>query len=276
MEILHALQATSALLRKRIIPRLIPKGTIFTLSLHIVCFSPRMHVRPLRPKSAFTLVELLTVMAIILILAVALLPAVTGITTAGRLTTTAANIASILEQARTYAMGNNTYVYLGLQEVDEVTPTAHDGVGRVVIAVVASRDGSRPYTTGPLTASDLGAISKLQPFDNAHLVSASSLMNGTGMTSRPAASVDLSSTTATTTFQWPLTGTAQNNFTKVIEFDPQGMARVQTGTGYNPTAQAYIEISLVGSNGDVAAAKSSNQAAVQVDGITGSVRVYRP
>jgi prepilin-type N-terminal cleavage/methylation domain-containing protein len=224
----------------------------------------------------FSLVELLVVMAIMSVLAYATTPFFNSLLSAGRLSQSASDISSILAQARAYAMAKNTYVYVGMQEVDGMQPSASNGVGKIAVAVVASLDGTRPYTTGPLVASDLAAISKPQIFGDTHLTKSSTLINGAGMTSRPTASVDLGSTSATTTFQWPLSGTPQNSFLKVIEFDPQGSARVQTGAAFNPSVEAYIEIPLVSAHGNAAAANISNQAAVQVDGVTGAVAVYRP
>jgi prepilin-type N-terminal cleavage/methylation domain-containing protein len=224
----------------------------------------------------FSLVELLVVMGIMSILAVAAGPLFNSMMSAGKLSQSASDLSSILAQARAYAMAKNTYVYVGIQEVDGVQPSAANGVGQIAVAVVASLDGTRPYTTGPLTAADLTAISKPTFFKNAHLTKSSTLVNGSGMTSRPPASIDLGSTTASTSFQWPLSGTAQCSFLKVIEFDPQGLARVQTGTAFNPSVQAYIEIPLVSAHGNIAAANTGNQAAVQVDGVTGAVAIYRP
>jgi len=201
---------------------------------------------------------------------------ISSITSAGRLTQSASDISSVLQQARAFAMAKNTYVYVGMQEVDGSKPTSANGIGRVAVAVVASLDGTRPYTSGPLTASDLVAISKPQFFNSSHIAAAPTLTNGANMTSRPTCSVDLSSATASTSFQWPLTGTAQCTFTKVIEFDPQGVARVQTGSAYSPAVQSYIELPLVSAHGDVVAANISDQAAVQVDGVTGAVSIYRP
>jgi len=224
----------------------------------------------------FSLVEVLVVMTIMSILAVAMPIAIGAFTSAGKLTQSASDISSVLAQARAYAMAKNTYVYVGMQEVDGTRPSVANGVGRVAVAVVASLDGTRPYTSGPLATTDIAEISKPQFFNSTHITTATSLVNGVNMTSRPTCAVDLSSATASTTFQWPLTGTAQYSFVKVIEFDPQGVARVQTGTAYSPSVQSYIEIPLVAAHGDIAAANIGNQAAVQVDGVTGAVAVYRP
>jgi prepilin-type N-terminal cleavage/methylation domain-containing protein len=227
-------------------------------------------------SAGFSLVEIISVMAIMSILAVAMPSVIGSFTSAGRLSQSASDISSVLEHARAYAMAKNTYVYVGIQEVDAMHPTSTNGVGKVAVVTVASLDGTRPYTTGALNTANIASITKPQFFTNTHIASSATLVNGANMTSRPAASIDLSSATATTSFQYPLTGPAQFSFSKVVEFDPQGVARVQTGSGFNPSVQAYIELPLVPAQGNLATANISNQAAVQVDGITGAVSVYRP
>ena len=232
--------------------------------------SPRVGTR------GFSLVEIMSVMAIMSLIAVAMPSVIGAFTSAGKLTQSASDISSVLTHARAYAMAKNTYVYVGIQEVDAVHATSANGVGKVAVVTAASLDGTRPYTTGALNTSNIAVVMKPQFFTNTHITTAASLTNGSNMTTRPAASIDLSSTSATTTFQFPLTGTAQFSFTKVVEFDPQGVARVQTGASFNPSVQAYIELPLVPAHGNAAVANISNQAAVQVDGITGAVSLYRP
>src|SRR6266446_7876636 len=64
----------------------------------------------------FTLIELLVVMAIILILMVLVAPAFTSLKSAGDVTSAAYTVKGVLDQARTYAMANNTYTWVGFFE----------------------------------------------------------------------------------------------------------------------------------------------------------------
>ena len=66
----------------------------------------------------FSLIELLVVMAIIGILAAVTIPAMNSIKGASNVTKAAYDIAGALEQARAYAMAKNTYVFVGIAEVD--------------------------------------------------------------------------------------------------------------------------------------------------------------
>jgi hypothetical protein len=178
-------------------------------------------------------------------------------------------------------MSNNTYVYVGLKEESATAASATDGVGRVVVAVIASSSGIRPDFSlwgTPALSATMVSVTKPQVFSGVHLARATQLVNGAQMTGRPVASVDLSSAIATTSFQWPVAGTL-NNFTTVIEFDPHGVARLQTQGSYDTSIFNFLEVPLLPAYGDQVASTATqmaNQAAIQVDGVTGQVRIYRP
>ena len=72
-------------------------------------------------RRAFTLLEMLVVMGIIAILMVLVAPAFTNLKSAGDVTNAVYGIQGLLDNARTYAKANNTYVFVGFAEVD-VTP----------------------------------------------------------------------------------------------------------------------------------------------------------
>src|ERR1700730_15470822 len=103
----------------------------------------------LRGEGGFTFVELLVVTAIIGVLMALVTPAVKGVKSAGDVTSAAYTIKGVLEQARTFATANNTYVWVGFYEEDgsvpSTTPTATPGTGRLVMSVVASTDGTSLY-----------------------------------------------------------------------------------------------------------------------------------
>src|SRR5467141_201967 len=99
---------------------------------------------PFRRFAASTLLELLIVVGIIALLLVLIAPAFTYIKGGTDVTSAANTIKSVLDTARTYAKANNTYTWVGFYEEDvsqssTCPPTA--GTGRVVMSVVASKDG---------------------------------------------------------------------------------------------------------------------------------------
>jgi prepilin-type N-terminal cleavage/methylation domain-containing protein len=251
-------------------------------------------------QSGFTLMELMLVIAIMTLVAAFIAPAFTTMKSAGDVSSTVYNIGGLLEQARSYAMANNTYVWVGFKEVDSsqdssASPQA-TGTGRVAIAILASRDGTRGYdaTNNSLSnpawtnynnGAKLVAIGKLQRLENIHLATT---LNGFG--NQPPTSGNMArpyiqsnnyvignAPTSVTPFDWPL-GSALNagqySFQKVINFDPQGIARIQYSTNTDFVG-AYIEIGLQQTHGR-AISSSPNVAALQLDCMTGTLRKYRP
>jgi len=202
------------------------------------------------------------------------------------LATTAYDIQGILDGARAYAMTNNTYVYVGIQEFDasrssSVVPQV-SGTGRVAIAVLASKDGTRGYSlANPGPPSNLVAISSLQHFENTHLLNlwiANS--SPAGPMSRPnpipgGYVIGTAAAQSSTTLNWPMGSNApQYQFQQVIYFDPAGAAGLQTASS-GSAIPSYIEVGLEPAHG-TSIVTSSNFAAIQVDGETGSTHIFRP
>jgi prepilin-type N-terminal cleavage/methylation domain-containing protein len=231
-------------------------------------------------SSGFTLVELLAVIAIMTVLAAATSISIAGMASAGALDNQSAVLSDTFAQARSYAMANDTYVYVGLEELNAAQPTS-SGVGRLVVAVVAATGGTRPYgnTPGALPDDAVVPVARLQVFDNLHITSDATLTSG-AITARPPATttgfIDLSQATSSVSFQWPLSGTPLYLFTKVVEFNPQGVARFQSQTTLDDSVPSYIELPLLPTHGTVLPAVPSNEVAIQVDGMTGVARTYRP
>ena len=250
-----------------------------------------------RPRSAFTLLELLIVLAIGIIVASLTVRAFSGIL-AGGFTQVVSDMSETLEQARAYAMSNNTYVYVGFDEVDAsstATPPPA-GNGLVVVAIVASKDGTDGFngttTWSPNDSTgkfNLVAISKLMKFPNVHLPKGSTLPT-TGNMVRPTPSdpandyLDLTAnpTSANSGFGWPLAAAgagATYNFSNLIRFGPQGDATILALPSAPTKAPVvdYMEIGLEPTHGNNVPAKlPANVAAIQIDGSTGLVKSYRP
>ena len=107
----------------------------------------------LQRSNAFTLLELLIVIGIIGLLLVLIAPGFTSIKSGSDFSSAVNGIRDVLENARTYAKANRTYVFVGLAEADSsvgsgVTPqvtTVATPYGGVAVAVVASKDGTRHF-----------------------------------------------------------------------------------------------------------------------------------
>jgi prepilin-type N-terminal cleavage/methylation domain-containing protein len=244
----------------------------------------------LRERSrAFTLLEMLVVMGIIAILMALVVPAFTNLKSASDVTSAANTIKGVLDQARTYAMANNTYTWVGFHEEDGSVPSpSSPGTGRLVISIVASKDGTMLYTT-PLTSlitlapANLIQVGKLTKIDNAHLktfpaptavpppdtfdtrpaVSSTAAQIGSDPTAPPNPSL---------LFRYPVGGTAQYQFTRVIQFSPRGDAVIDNN---NYTLTPVSEIGLQPAHGSTPDTNTRNVVAIQVGGVGGNVKIYR-
>jgi type II secretory pathway pseudopilin PulG len=228
----------------------------------------------------------MVVIGIIAILMVLLVPALTSLKGAGDVTNTAYTVKGVFEQARTYALAKHTYVWIGFFEENSSSPTTA-GTGRVVVSIVASKNGTRVYSDTvsdppPLSPASLIQISKLLKIDNTHLERITD-------TAIPRTDVpedqyhvghadfakrvqfDGSSIPNNTTFTYPLTGTPQYTFTKIIQFNPQGDA-----TKIVDTPTRTIEIGFRPTHGSAVDNNSRNLVVLQLAGITGQSKLIRP
>lgn len=131
------------------------------------------------PRRGFTLIEMLVVIGVILILMVLLAPAFTSLKKAGDATDASYAIKATLEQARSFAMSNNTYTWVGFYEENSsaTAPTntspPYTGKGRLLMASIYSTDGTKIFqdsdTAGPLPPARFKQIGKLVKIEGIHV-----------------------------------------------------------------------------------------------------------
>jgi type II secretory pathway pseudopilin PulG len=279
----------------------------------------RSDLRPLNfpelgSSSAFTLLELLIVVGIIAILFVLIVPAFTTIKSGTDITSAAYTIKGVLDTARTYAKANNTYTWVGFYEEDVTqssTNPATPGTGRVVLSIVASKDGTtvyNPSNPGSIDPTRLIQVGKLVKIDNFHLpIFNPGLSTGDTFDTRPWPSptptpandsrfgeINLSGTQSAPTsntqfpFQYPVGSPApqaQYPFQKTLQFNPRGESTINSGFGVGGTTYAVksiVEIGLIQTHGNVVPTPTptagnyvGNVAAIQISGFGGNVRIYR-
>ena len=232
--------------------------------------------------------ELVVVVGIILLLLVLVVPAFTTLKSGGDVTSAAYAIKGALDTARTYAKTNNTYTWVGFFEENVASTTSGTaGVGRLVMSIVASNDGTIIYNSssspGTIDPTRLIQIGKLTKIDNAHLWTHTDTPSGTGSTfdTRPnvASTYCVGGASSTgTLFQYPVGSpapTAQYTFLKGVQFSPGGVAQIiNSTTSYSP--QPAAEIGVEPTHGNVAPTSiPANVAAIQFTGIGGNVTIYR-
>src|SRR5437667_8221215 len=116
---------------------------VFPRRISVVEREPHASRGVAQQRRAFTLLEMLVVMGIIAILMVLVAPAFTSLKSAGDVTGAAYMVKGVLDTARTYAKANNTYTWVGFFEEDvSLTTPGSAGVGRLVMSIVASKDGT--------------------------------------------------------------------------------------------------------------------------------------
>lgn len=236
---------------------------------------------------AFTLTELLVVIGIFSILMVASGPAVRSFKVSSDFNQAVNKTASVLKQARSHAMTKNTYVWVGFYEEDTtataptVSTAPYSGTGRVVLCMVASRNGDRVFDdaapAGELTIKDVVPLADNIKLENVHLqdVGAPSGGNDGRLDGRPPGAYTgedsnlkrISSTDASST-PYPVR-IGEYKFSKTIRFSPSGEATVNSAPG----PQRLNEIGLMPTNGTRVA--EHNYAAIQFSGLSGNVQIYR-
>jgi type II secretory pathway pseudopilin PulG len=245
---------------------------------------------------AFTLLELLIVVGIIAVLLVLLAPAFTSLKSAGDVTSAAYTIKGALDTARTYAKANNTYAWVGFYEENttDASPTnnspPYPGKGRVLLAIVASKDGTKIFEdtdpAAPLPPDRIRQVGKLVKVDGIHLAdigNPSPTPNPTPvpdtLLARPSSPYSegspfdhfnrISSDSSDSTL-FPFA--AQNyTFYKTIRFNPRGEANINS----TYTTKHEGEIGAKPTHGTSVDTNTPNVVAVQFSGLGGDVKIYR-
>ncbi len=299
------------------------QSLVFAPAVRLVCGRLFTRLRPAPARQAdhsvratqreraggFTLLELLIVLSIIGILLVLLAPAFTSLKGGTDVTSAAYTIKGVLDTARTYAKANNTYTWVGFYEEDVSQPSVIPApnpvcpgcVGRLVMSIVASKDGTKVYDANStsIDPTRLIQVGKLVKIENIHL---GLLPLGTGtppgdtFDSRPSPTpapandsrfgeLNGSPTAPTTNsqypFQYPVGSSvppAQYTFQKTLQFNPRGESNINSGLGVGNVpydVQRIVEVGLQATHGTQVDTISPNLVAVQITGFGGSVKIYR-
>ena len=225
-------------------------------------------------KNGFSLIELLAVVAIIAILASLAIPAFNAIGQSQNFDSQVSDFQQLFDDSRAYAMANNTYVLIGIEEVDAANSTAAvpqtaataTAGGRIAVAVCGTTNGLNGMLFSgancSIDQSHLVAIHTLRLFPNLHLqyltatvplssplANRYSVTAGTGAQDStlldPSQMLGYPSTLGAT-FTWPLNGAVQYTFNRVVDFGPDGSAffvPTSSATGTTPPPR-WLELAL--------------------------------
>lgn len=217
----------------------------------------------------FTLVELLTVIAVMSVLVSLAAPALSSMAKGSQMTQSLIELSGTLDQARQHAISRNTYVWVALRP----NPDGPNG-DELSMVVLASKSGTDPlpwsnYGTVPNDEIDL--ITRPRTFDQMRFEEAGKYTKSDipRLDGKSTTSIANTPSDNTAVFRIKLPGAASLvDFDRVIQFTPTGEARVSSSVidviefGLHPTR---------GKTGD-----ASNVAVLRVNGLTGQTAVYRP
>lgn len=209
----------------------------------------------------FSLLELLTVIAVISTLAYATTPVIHSMLFSQKLAQGAYDVASLLEFARSEAVSRQTYVWVAFENVST-------SIGQEVrMAAVASVDGSGTN----VTESNIFPVSRVFTVPDAVLAPWENLKSGTRALGDGLVPESVSKNQSGVTFAVGATRFSSGN---TVTFTPRGEVLLKGAAGPHDGYNPEIDVSFRQARGSQVLA-GADDAAILVDGPTGSVRILR-
>ncbi len=223
------------------------------VTMHVSSFISFAESGNHRPrKLGFSLLELILVISVMSLMVAFSGPLISSVVLEQGMNKSVYDLRSVLQQAKSYAMAQDTYVWVGLFETDE------NGYPSVVVSVVGGKSGS----VNDLTANNVQPLLKLATLRGIQLNKSDYLdLPGVQATDN----VDIMNSEYAFSQSIPGKGTPLSS-AGVVVFDPRGGATVK-----NAQMTRYIGIGLKSGKGN----GDNNKVAIQVSGLNGEAIVYR-
>lgn len=224
------------------------------------------HTGPGMRQAAFSLVELMVVIAVIASLVALSVPAISAMMGGGKVNQTITELGGLLEQARQYAVSQNTHVWVVFNAATV------DNSDTLSVAVVASKDGTDPGSYGAVPSDNFTLISKIRTFSQFKLQGAGYFAADKIplLPASPAVSDPENSLSGSMAFSIRLPGGANAvTFDRSLQFTPSGEAR--NAGGPIDIIEFGLQPAKTASSPD-----ANNVVAMRVNGLTGQTLVYRP
>lgn len=217
---------------------------------------------------AFSLIELLTVVALISVLTMAAVPIMGNLSSGGQEIKNLITLSGTLEKAREYAVSRNTYTWVTLEKLKSEPEKP------VLVMTFASADGSKAGVTPGSSFEVPGTSRDVIPIDQPQKLHALELEeevpSGNALRDRLSGSASfLAKPNAGPTFKYRLPGNQTKDFSYSVMFTPSGEARISAALPEN------IQVVLTPLKGEVVPNPAA-ASVIRISGLTGRVKVFRP
>lgn len=213
---------------------------------------------PLRPRAAFSLTELLVVMAVISVMAVAAMSGVSSVNRTSQIGRSMSTLGGVMDFSRQYAIANNTYTYVGFSGQSNAT----------TVGVFASKTGRPLFRSGSNTynldtpAGATNAFPAAPARELSQMTLSTNAVGTYGGWSPPAPPVQASELNKS----WKFTS-QKKEYSHIVGFSPSGSALVAS----DGTLVEVIEMGFLPPNGN-----GQQGFAVRLSGLTGLNKLIQP
>jgi len=209
------------------------------------------------------------VIAIMIVFAALSAPSIVGIVSGNQLTNNVYQLSGMVQQARTLAITQNTYVLLGFYSY------VNNGTQSVMVAMVAGKSGQlTDVLSGTSSTTNFMMVNNNATLKNVQIDTTTPPLY---VSPKPLTGVDTTDnndvTTSQNSFKLGVAGNSTANFQYAIAFGPDGSASLQQPNqngALQPTRCIGIGLKAV-----TAPANSPHEAAVQISGLSGQVSVFQ-